>query len=142
MIRPARRVVQATFAIVIAAAFLTPPSIARAQTSRFEQIESYAGPARQQRLVEAAKREGEITLYSALTTDDNAALIEGFERRCGLKVKLWRASSEMLLRRVVNEAGARRFEFDAILSSASGLEPLHREQLLQEIRSPVLANLI
>jgi iron(III) transport system substrate-binding protein len=141
-VRPGWAMACAALAIIAVGAFLAARGTALAQANRFEQIESYAGPARQQQLTEAAKREGEITLYSALTTDDNAALIEGFEHKYGLKVRLWRASSEMLLRRVINEAGARRFEFDAILSSASGLEPLHRERLLQEIKSPILADLI
>ena len=89
-----------------------------------------------------AAREGELTLYSALTTEDNAALIGGFEKQYGIKVRLWRASSETLLRRIVSEAGARRFDVDAVLSSGSGLEPLHRERLLLPIQSPLMAGLI
>lgn len=116
----------ATF-IAVGAGLLAAASGARAQT---------------QQLIDAAKREGELTLYSALTTEDNAALIGGFERKYGIKIKLWRASSETLLRRIVSEASARRFDVDAVLSSGSGLEPLHRERLLLPIQSPLMAGLI
>src|SRR6185312_3022435 len=98
----------------------------------------FAARAQTQQLIDAAKRQGELTVYSALTTEDNAALIGGFEKKYGIKVKLWRASSETLLRRIVSEAGARRYDVDAVLSSGSGLEPLHREKLLQPIKSPLM----
>ena len=128
--------------IVCCIAGLVTPSNALAQRKTLEEIVAYQGADREQRLLEAAKREGEFTLYSALTTEDNAAIVSGFEHKYGIKVRLWRASSEALLRRMVSEAGARRFEVDAIISSGSGLEPLHRERLLQPIPMPALSGII
>jgi len=42
----------------------------------------------------------------------------------------------------VSEARARRFEVDIMAGSSSALEPLYRENLLQEVRSPYLADIM
>jgi iron(III) transport system substrate-binding protein len=42
----------------------------------------------------------------------------------------------------LNEAKARRFELDIMATSSSALESLYRENLLQEVRSPYLADLL
>jgi ABC-type Fe3+ transport system substrate-binding protein len=57
-------------------------------------------------------------------------------------VKVWRADSEGFLQRIVNEAKNRRFEVDIMAGSSSALEPLYRENLLQEVKSPYLADII
>src|SRR5437016_5007298 len=55
--------------IVCCIASLATPSDAPAQRKPLEEIVAYQGADREQRLLEAAKREGEFTLYSALTTE-------------------------------------------------------------------------
>ncbi len=127
-------------AVLLAAAVLPRP--APAQTNGVAEIASYQGPDREQRLVEGAKQEKELTFYASLPTDDIAALVAAFDKKYGLKVKVWRADSEVFLRRVVGEANARRFEVDVMASSSSALEPLHRENLLQEVKSPHLGDLV
>jgi iron(III) transport system substrate-binding protein len=97
---------------------------AAAQTSRVTEVANYQGADREQRLVEGAKREGSLTLYSNAPTDDNTALAGGFEKKYGIKVNLYRASSEEIRQRVVNEARARRFDVDFILNNAPAMEAL------------------
>ena len=55
---------------------------------------------------------------------------------------MWRADSEGFLQRILSEARARRFEVDVMAGSSSALEPLYRESLLQEVKSPYLADII
>ena len=43
---------------------------------------------------------------------------------------------------MLNEAKARRYEVDVMVASSSALEPLSREKLLTEVKSPLLADLI
>jgi iron(III) transport system substrate-binding protein len=65
-----------------------------------------------------------------------------FEKKYGVKVNAWRSSSENVLQRAVTEAQAKRFEVDAFETNGPELEALHRERLLQEVRSPHFAGLV
>ena len=65
--------------------------------ARVTEVANYQGADREQRLVEGAKREGSLTLYPNAPTDDNTALVGGFEKKYGIKVNLYRASSEKIL---------------------------------------------
>jgi iron(III) transport system substrate-binding protein len=112
------------------------------QSSRLAEIAAYEGADRQQRLVEGAKKEGELMFYSSIPVEDVAVLTAAFDKKYGVKVKVWRADSEGFLQRIINEAKAKRNEVDVMAGSSSALEPLHREKLLQEIKSPHLADLI
>jgi iron(III) transport system substrate-binding protein len=47
-----------------------------------------------------------------------------------------------LVHRMVSESSARHFEADVAISSGTAVEPLHREKLLQEVKSSGLSNLI
>jgi iron(III) transport system substrate-binding protein len=121
---------------------LTATSPALAQSSRVAEIAAYQGADRQQRLVEGAKKEGELMFYSSIPVEDLAVLTAAFDKKYGVKVKVWRADSEGFLQRIVNEAKAKRYEVDVMAGSSSALEPLHREKLLNEVKSPYLADLI
>jgi iron(III) transport system substrate-binding protein len=117
-------------------------SAARAQTSPVAEIAAYEGADRQQRLLEGAKREKELTFYSSIPPADIAALVAAFDKKYGLKVKVWRSDSEGFLQRVMSEARGRRFEVDIVAGASSALEPLYRENLLQEVKSPYLADIV
>jgi iron(III) transport system substrate-binding protein len=129
------------YGLLCASILLAGPP-ARAQSSKVMEIAGYQGSDRQQRLIEGAKREKELTFYSSIPPDDIAALVAPFDKKYGVKVKVWRADSEGFLQRVLNEARARRFEVDVAAGSSSALEPLYRENLLQEVKSPVLAEIM
>jgi iron(III) transport system substrate-binding protein len=130
---------------VLAIALIVPPALdqaARAQGSGVAEIAPYEGADRERRLIEGAKKEKELTFYSSIPTDDISALVAAFDKRYGIKVKVWRADSEGFLQRIMREAKARRFEVDIMAGSTSALEPLHRENLLQEVKSPNFPDLI
>ena len=123
-------------------ALLLTGGIAPAQTSRVAEIANYQGPDRTQRLIEGAKREGALTFYSNAPTADNAALVSAFEKKYGIKINLYRASSEDIRQRVLNEARARRFDVDFVLNNSPAMEALNAERLLHEVKSPYLADLM
>jgi ABC-type Fe3+ transport system substrate-binding protein len=108
-----------------------PPSLA-----------SYLGADREQRLLEGARKEGEIALYTSLTVEDMAALNGAFEQRYGIKVRMWRTNADKVLQRALAEARAGRFEADVFELNSIPLESLHREALLLPVRSPSHAELI
>src|SRR5215468_7523380 len=128
--------------ILSALALLVLAPCALAQPSSVAEIATYQGADREQRLIAGAKREKELTFYSSIPPDDIAALVSAFDHKYGVKVKVWRADSEGFLQRIVGEARARRFEVDVMAGASSALEPLYRENLLQEVKSPQLAGVI
>ena len=115
---------------------------APAQSSRTAEIAAYAGADREQHLIEGGKREGVLTMYSNAPTDDNAALVGAFEKKYGIKVNLYRASSEDIRRRALAEAGAKRFDVDFILNNGPAMEAMAGEKLLQEVKSPYLPDVM
>ena len=76
------------------------------------------------------------------TVDDMRVLIDAFGKKYGVKLQFWRASSESILRRALIEQRAGRYDVDAIETSAAEMESLHREGMLQEVRSPHLADIV
>jgi iron(III) transport system substrate-binding protein len=125
------------FAIIVC---LIATSAARAQTAA--DIASLSGPDRTQKLIDGAKKEGAVTLYSSAVVNDSNAVIEAFEKKYGVQVKLWRGSSEDILRRAVIEHRGGRDDVDVAETAGTEMEGLRREQLLQEMTSPVFADLI
>lgn len=105
-------------------------------------LASYDGPDRQDRLLQGARREGSVTLYTSFPPEDVAALNAAFERRYGVRARAWRAASEKVLQRVVAEAQAGRDEVDLVDSNSVPLELMRRQGILQAVRSPHQAELI
>jgi iron(III) transport system substrate-binding protein len=124
-------------------ACMTAFSPALAQNAKVVEAANYMGADRTQKLIEAAKKEGVINLYTSQTVQDMTVLKTAFEAKYpGVKINIWRSSSEDIVHRSVTEYGAKRFEVDAFETDQSGLEALHREKLLQPVTSPVIEQLV
>ena len=87
------------------------------------EIAAYQGPDREKRLVEGARKEGEVMFYASIPVADIAVLTEAFTKKYGIKVKAWRGDSEAMLQRVLAEAKARRYEVGVMAASSSALRP-------------------
>ncbi len=129
-------------AIALAFAGTFAPSAFAQATPTLAELATYSGPDRTARLIAGAKKEGVINIYSSITVDDMKVISAGFEKKYGVKLQAWRASSESILQRAVVEARGGRFEVDAIETSAAEMESLSREKMLQAIKSPVLADIV
>ena len=105
-------------------------------------LAAYDGPDRAARLSANAKKEGELSIYTSLGTDDMAALAAVFEKKYGVKLKMWRASSEKILQRIVTEAQGGRNDVDIVETISPELESLSREKLLQAVSSIFHADLL
>ena len=114
---------------------------AQDNSARNREIYLYKGADREARLLEGAKKEGQVTVYTSLNTKDSGPITEAFEKRTGVKVVLWRSSSEKVLQRAVTEARAGRFLCDVIETNGPEMEALHREKLLAEFFSPHFSDL-
>ena len=119
------------------AALLLTLGVAQAQD-----LATYGGSDRHDRLVAGAKKEGELVLYTSAQSDDMGAVVKAFEARYGVKVQMWRAGSEKVMQRAVQEARAGRHAVDVIETNGPELEMLHREKILQAVKSPHHADII
>jgi len=90
----------------------------------------------------AAKKEGTLTLYTSIAEKDIPPLITAFEKKYGIKVKIWRAGSDKVLQRTLTETSGKRYEVDAIHISAPELEALHLEKVLQPVSNPAFKELL
>ena len=95
-----------------------------------------------QDLVAAAKKEGELTLYTSAQGEDIGAVAKAFEAKYGVKVNMWRAGSEKVLQRAVQEARGGRHTVDVVETNGPEMEALSREKVLQAVKSPHHADLI
>ncbi|GAX91347.1 ABC transporter substrate-binding protein [Effusibacillus lacus] len=118
------------------------PPAGKSDVPAAAQVANYEGADREQKLVEAAKKEGSITLYTSIAGKDTEKLVEAFEKKYGIKVNVWRAGTDKVLQRIVSETKGGKFEYDVVHISAPEMEALHREKLLQEVKSPYLKDLI
>jgi iron(III) transport system substrate-binding protein len=89
-----------------------------------------------------ARTEGALTLYSSGTVEDTSAITDAFEKKYGVKVRLWRGSSEDILRRAVTEARGGRFDVDVAETAGPEMEALDREKQLGQLVSPALPDLM
>jgi iron(III) transport system substrate-binding protein len=118
-------------------------SSAQAQVAagKNDAIYMYRGADRDKQLVEKARQEGTVSLYTSLATTESMPLAKAFEKKYGIKVELWRAVSEKVVQRTVTEASGKRFTVDVIETNGPELEMITREKLLSEFYSPHLADL-
>ncbi|HZQ61666.1 MAG TPA: extracellular solute-binding protein [Casimicrobiaceae bacterium] len=131
-------------ALLACAALLLPfPSSAAAPPakSKNSDIFMYQGPDRDKRILEQAKKEGTVVLYTSLNLKDSVPITEAFEKKYGVKVSLWRASSEKVVQRGVTEARAGRYSPDVFETNGPEMEALYREQLLDTFYSPLFKDL-
>src|SRR5712692_4109415 len=105
------------------------------------EIYLYQGADREARLVERAKKEGPVVLYSTMTVQDGRVLAAAFERKYGVKVTHWRGSAEKIVQRALAESRAGRNEVDVIETSAHRMEALYREKLLEDFHTPAFKEL-
>jgi iron(III) transport system substrate-binding protein len=119
---------------------LTLGPLARAQT--IAEVAAYQGADRTARLIEGAKKEGTFTLYSSTAPEDMNPVIDAFKKKYGVDVQFWRSSSDGVVQRSVAENRAGRCLVDAFTSVAAELEALHREKLLQAVKTPLSADLM
>jgi iron(III) transport system substrate-binding protein len=113
-----------------------PAAWAQDAAARNREFYLYKGADRDARLLEGAKKEGQVNVYTSLNTKDSGPITEAFEKLTGVKVLLWRSSSEKVLQRAVTEARAGRYAFDVIETNGPEMEASYREKLLAEFHSP------
>jgi len=128
----------------LAALFAVCSSVALAQTTPsnpHSAIYNYRGADRDARLLERARQEGSVNVYTSLAPTEAAPLVEAFEKKTGVKVNMWRAVSSSVVQRALSEARGKRHAMDVVETNGPEVESLAREQVLAPFFSPYLADL-
>ncbi|MDB5774231.1 MAG: transporter substrate-binding protein [Herbaspirillum sp.] len=126
-------------AILLAACVL--PTFAADEQS-IAALAAYKGADRQQKLVAAAKKEGSVMLYTSITSEIAQKLSADFEAKYGVKVTVWRADDPTVVQRILTERKSGRNTLDVVNIGSLEMEMLHREKVLQALKSPYTANLV
>src|SRR5258706_6596287 len=94
----------------LAAALACFAAAAFAQTPSTRDIYMYQGADRDKRLVEGAKKELQVVLYSTMTVAHGKAFCAPFQRKYRVLLVHWRTSSETIVPIAVAECPGRRYE--------------------------------
>lgn len=98
----------------------------------YEEIGGLSGQERRDKLVPMAQEEGELDLYTSMTSEVADVVTEAFTEEFDIDVNLYRAGSETVLQRVLQEAGANYAGSDLVESNATELFALAKEDLLAD----------
>lgn len=103
---------------------------------------SFANANNHEVLIEGAKKERELTLYTSMTVDQAQKLNNAFTAKYPfLQINMFRAVGERLLTKIMTEAQAGRFEFDVVQSAETQAYFLKKRNLLARYQSPEVRHL-
>ena len=120
--------------------FAQGPLVAQTRTDTAA-VYLYKGADRDQRLLEAARKERTLTFYTSMQTPESGPLSQAFEKKYGIKIQLWRAGSEQVVQRAITEARGGRNAMDFVETNAPEIEALGREQVVAEFFTPYAGDL-
>jgi iron(III) transport system substrate-binding protein len=113
-----------------------PSEGAEAETTEaqavYEEIGALTGQERRDRLVSCAEEEGELALYTSMTADVADVVVEAFEDTFDLDVSIYRAGSETVLQRILQEQAADFHGNDVVETNATELFALQNEGFLAD----------
>lgn len=122
-----------TFALVSCGTSPTASNPAGAESSaavaKYQEYEALKGQERRERLLQDAKAEGELSLYTSMTADVANAITKAFTDQTGVKVNLYRAASETVLQRLLQEAGANHPGADVVETNDREMGAIGQENL-------------
>ena len=103
---------------------LIAPLVAWAQTSP------------DQKIVDAAKKEGELVYYTTMTLDQSKVVVDRFQKKYGIKATLFRTGGGPLLNKIFTEARGGRYDWDVVVGRGEMVLPLIERKLVASYRSP------
>src|SRR5215472_4504045 len=109
---------------IVAAALAAAIGASAAHAQSLEDILLYKGPDREQKLIEGAKKEGQVVIYAALIQNQAMRPIaDGFSKKYPfVKITTWRADSEAIVQKASAEVRANNVVADVIEGTGAGEE--------------------
>jgi iron(III) transport system substrate-binding protein len=96
----------------------------------YEEVRALAGQERRDRLVELAAEEGGLNLYTSMNADMVDAVTEAFTDEFDIDVSTYRAGSETVLQRILQEQDAGFAGNDVVETNGSELGALQQEDVM------------
>jgi iron(III) transport system substrate-binding protein len=96
----------------------------------YAEIGPLKGKERRDKLVDLAKKEGKLSLYTSMTSDIADIVTKKFTDQFGIDVATYRAGSETVLQRILQEQSASYAGNDVVETNANELFDLNGEHLL------------
>jgi iron(III) transport system substrate-binding protein len=88
--------------------------------------------------VDAAKKEGEVSLYTSMNANVADAVAKAFTQQFGIKVNQFRASSETILQRMLQENQAGRPGADVVETNFQEMQAMSQQKLLADFKGKSL----
>ena len=93
--------------------------------------------ASEESLVDKAKKEGKLLVYTSMNVEDFNPLLQEFQKKYPfVKTELYRTKSQMLLTRLVQETRAQRYNPDVITATFPIWNDLVKNGILMKYKSP------
>lgn len=99
--------------------------------ARFHRYESLKGKERRDALLKDGRAEGDVVVYTSMTSEVADAVIKAFTAETGVKVSLYRGDSETVLQRILQEARANHAGADVVETDALEMASLGKEELVE-----------
>ena len=96
----------------------------------------------QDKIIEGAKKEGTLVVYTSMTVDQMQKILTAFKARYPfIQATMFRAVGERLLTKIMTEAQTGKYDFDVVQSAESQAYFLKKKNLLQKYISPETKNI-
>ena len=93
-------------------------------------------------IVEGAKKEGALVVYTSMTVDQMQKILDAFKARYPfIRTTMFRAVGERLLTKIMTEAQTGKYDFDVVQSAESQAYFLKKKNLLQKYISTESKNI-
>ena len=89
-----------------------------------------------QKIIDAAKKEGELIYYTTMTLDQSKIVVDRFQKKYGIKATLFRTGGGPLLNKIFTEARGGRYDWDIVVGRGEMVLPLIERKLVASYRSP------
>ena len=89
------------------------------------------------KLIEGAKKEGQLVYYTTMTLDQSKQTVDRFEKKYPfIKVTLFRTGGGPLLNKIFTESRGGRHDWDVVVGRGEMVLPLMERKLVASYRSP------
>ena len=97
--------------------------------------------AQDREMMEAARKEGNVTIFGSLQDDVMRDIQSGFEKRYpGVKSVYWRASTTAVMDRAINEFRTGKVSWDVFFTGVDAMEIMRREGMFLKYQTPAAVN--
>ena len=103
--------------------------------SVYDEFSAFTGQQRRDELVTCAEEEGQLSWYTSMSSGPADAISEGFQDTFDVELSLYRASSETVLQRILQEADANYQGSDVIENNAKEMSQLNAEGVFGDYES-------